>query len=243
MNYKNLSLVALSFFSLGFNSYVEVKPIFVAETSISKTIFMNEEVVTEDETKVFYDLLDANSFELPKFESFNNAYKGYEVLKAEGKIENEMLTIVDFSLSSKEDRMWVINMKTKEVVLQTLVAHGRNSGLEFANSFSNISESYQSSLGFYLTGETYTGKHGLSLRLDGLEKGINSAARDRAVVIHGADYVSENFVNQNGRLGRSQGCPAVSTVISKKLINLIKDKSCLFIYHSSKKYLAKSNLI
>jgi hypothetical protein len=243
MNYKYLSLVALSFFSLGFDNYVEVKPLLVAETTIYETTFTTKENVIDEETKVFYDLLDANSFELPKFESFTNAYKGYEALKAQGKIQNEMLTIVDFSLSSKEDRMWVINMETKEVVLQTLVAHGRNSGLEFADSFSNISESFQSSLGFYLTGESYIGKHGLSLRLDGLEEGINSAARERAVVIHGADYVSDQFIRENGRLGRSLGCPSVSNAVSKKLINLIKEKSCLFIYHATKKYVAKSNLI
>ena len=171
------------------------------------------------------------------------AFEGYNELKNQGIIEKEYLTIVDFSLSSNEDRMWVIDMSTKQIVFQSLVAHGRNSGELFATDFSNKSESYQSSLGFYATGETYVGKHGLSLRLDGLEYGINDKARDRAVVIHGADYVSEDFVKTNGRLGRSQGCPAVPNEVSKELIELIKDKSCLFIYHPSRSYITKSKLV
>jgi hypothetical protein len=134
-------------------------------------------------------------------------------------------------------------MLTKKVVLKSLVAHGRNSGDEFASKFSNQSESFQSSLGFYATGEVYQGKHGLSLRLDGLEYGINDHARDRAVVIHGADYVSEKFVHANGRLGRSLGCPAVPYSLHKEFINIVKDKSCLFIYHPSRTYIAKSKLV
>jgi len=134
-------------------------------------------------------------------------------------------------------------MLTKEVVLKSLVAHGRNSGDEFATKFSNSAESFQSSLGFYVTGEVYQGKHGFSLRLDGLEYGINDNARNRAVVIHGADYVSDKFAKSNGRLGRSLGCPAVPYAIHKEFINTIKDKSCLFIYHPSRTYVAKSKLV
>ena len=196
----------------------------------------------EVKCKTFYADIASNKYSLPKFESFQKAFEGYSSLKEQGIIEKEYLTIVDFSLSANEERMWVIDMKTKQVVLRSLVAHGRNSGDVFANEFSNKSESYQSSLGFYATGETYVGKHGLSLRLDGLEYGINDKARDRAVVIHGADYVSESFIKSNGRLGRSQGCPAVPNEISAQLIELIKDKSCLFIYHPSRSYIKKSKL-
>ena len=109
-----------------------------------------------------------------------------------------------------------------------------NSGGEFANNFSNAQSSNKSSLGFYATGETYNGKHGLSLKLYGLEKGLNDNARERAVEIHGADYVSESFIKQNKRLGRSQGCPAIPVDMNEKIINIIKDKSCLFIFHPSK---------
>src|SRR5690606_4161345 len=116
-------------------------------------------------------------------------------------------------------RMWVIDMTTNTVLMHSLVAHGRNTGDVFAKNFSNASESYKSSLGFYLTGETYTGKHGMSLKLDGLEKGVNDNARNRAVVIHGADYVSDSFIKNNSRLGRSLGCPAVPRELTKQLIS------------------------
>jgi hypothetical protein len=131
--------------------------------------------------------------------------------------------------------MWVIDLEKNIVLFQTLVAHGRNTGEEYAKEFSNQAESFKSSIGFYATGEIYKGKHGLSLKLDGLEKGLNDNARKRAVVIHGADYVSESFIKQNKRLGRSQGCPAVPVEMNEKIINAIKDKSCLFLYHPSAK--------
>lgn len=242
MNYKLLSLFALSFLCLSFTSISNVKENENSKTD-PKLVASNVKVAFETKCKSFYNSIESNEFSLPKYESFSKAFEGYNELKKQGIIEKDYLTIVDFSLSSNEERMWVIDMNTKEIVLRSLVAHGRNSGELFANDFSNKSESYQSSLGFYTTGETYIGKHGLSLRLDGLEYGINDNARDRAVVIHGADYVSEEFVRTNGRLGRSQGCPAVSNEISKELIELIKDKSCLFIYHPSRNYVTKSRLV
>lgn len=220
----------------------EIKIENIEETD-PKLLAVNAKASFEAKCKSFYEDINFSNYSLPKFESFTKAFEGYEQLKAQGKVKNEKLTIVDFSISSNEERMWVIDMIEKKVVLQTLVAHGRNSGDEFANSFSNTSESYQSSLGFYATAEVYVGKHGTSLRLDGLEYGINDNARNRAVVIHGADYVSESFIRANGRLGRSQGCPAVSNQISQKLIELIKDQSIIFIYHPSRNYVTKSKLV
>jgi hypothetical protein len=190
-----------------------------------------------------YNNLNTNNFKLPQLESFTKALEGFYQLKQKGLIQNDILTLVDFSLSANSKRMWVIDMATNTVLYNTLVAHGRNSGEEFATQFSNKSESYQSSLGFYLTGETYQGKHGLSLRLDGLERGINDKARERAVVIHGADYVSEKFIKQNKRLGRSQGCPALPMELNQEIIKTIKDKSCLLIYHPSRSYKVASKLI
>jgi hypothetical protein len=111
-------------------------------------------------------------------------------LQTKGKIQKNILTLIDFSLSSNVKRLWIIDLNTKTVLFNSLVAHGRNTGNEFAASFSNKSESFKSSLGFYATGEVYQGKHGLSLRLDGLERGVNDNARARAVVMHGADYVA-----------------------------------------------------
>lgn len=181
-----------------------------------------------------YSRLDANSFTLPSFECFNLALNGLSRLKEKGLIQKNILTLVDFSKSSNTKRLWVIDLNNNIVLFHTLVAHGRNTGEEFANEFSNQAESFKSSIGFYATGEIYNGKHGLSLKLDGLEKGLNDNARGRAVVMHGADYVSESFIRQNKRLGRSQGCPAVPVEMNEKIINVIKNKSCLFIYHPSK---------
>ena len=196
----------------------------------------------EMKVESIYHSLNANSFALPQYECFSNALKGYYQLKESGSIQKELLTIIDFSLSSNVKRLWVIDVATNTVLFHSLVAHGRNTGEEFANSFSNQAESYKSSLGFYVTGEIYNGKHGKSLKLDGLEKGINDNARERAVVIHGADYVSQNFIKGNKRLGRSQGCPAIPVELNEKIINVIKDKSCLFIYHPSRNLSISSKL-
>lgn len=182
-----------------------------------------------------YQSLNPNQFILPQFESFSEALKGYYKLKEKGLVKKEILTLVDFSLSSNTKRLWVIDLATNTVLFQSLVAHGRNTGEEFATNFSNRTSSFQSSLGFYVTGEVYNGKHGLSLKLDGVEKGTNCNARSRAVVIHGADYVSESFIKQHKRLGRSQGCPALPNELTQPIINTIKEQSVLFIYHPSRK--------
>ena len=187
----------------------------------------------DNNVEMVYNNLHANNFALPKEESFTQALKGFYLLKEKGLIKKNILTFVDFSLSSNLKRLWVIDLTTNTVLFQSLVAHGRNTGEEFANSFSNAQQSFKSSLGFYVTGEIYNGKHGMSLRLDGLEKGLNDNARSRGVVMHAANYVSNSFIKNNKRLGRSQGCPAIPEELSKDIINAIKDKSCLFIYHPS----------
>ncbi|PKP18997.1 MAG: hypothetical protein CVU07_00805 [Bacteroidetes bacterium HGW-Bacteroidetes-23] len=234
MNYKLLSVLLFGLFSF-------TKP--SNNTTDPKIIASNSKVTSESKVISLYNNLDAKNFKLPQLESFTKALEGFYQLKQKGLIQNDILTLVDFSLSANSKRMWVIDMSTNTVLYHSLVAHGRNSGEEFATAFSNKSESYQSSLGFYLTGETYQGKHGLSLRLDGLERGINDKARERAVVIHGADYVSDSFIKQNKRLGRSQGCPALPVELNQEIIKTIKDKSCLFIYHPSRSYKVASKLI
>ena len=242
MIYKILPLVLFCILSF--------KPINTVDAVIKHNITTDPELIAANskatlvtKCKTLYGVIDANNLSLPKFDSFLAAFQGYELLKLQGKISNEILTIVDFSLSSTVERMWVIDMKTQKVILQSLVAHGRNSGTEFATKFSNTNESFQSSLGFYVTGEEYQGKHGTSLRLDGMEAGINDNARNRAVVIHGADYVSEKLAKAQGYIGRSLGCPAVPYKVHKELIETIKDKSCVFIYHPSRNYVAKSKLV
>lgn len=227
MNYKVFSLVAL-FSLMSFTS---------ANTAVSKSkSSLPIASKTESRFVEVYRSLHSTQFALPDFKSFTEAFKGFEMLRNKGVINKDILTLVDFSLSSNAKRLWIINMNTYEVIMNTYVAHGKNTGEEYAESFSNADSSNKSSLGFYITGETYNGKHGLSLKLDGQEKGVNDNARRRGIVMHAADYVSESFIKANKRLGRSQGCPAVPTELSAEIIDLIKDKSCLFIYHPSRSY-------
>ncbi len=181
---------------------------------------------------------------VPKQEVVQMAVSGYLNLVEKGEIAmGSPLSIIDFSLPSTKERLWIFDLEEGNLLHHSLVSHGRNSGDLMAKKFSNINSSFMSSLGFYVTGETYQGKHGYSLRLDGVEKGFNDLARERAIVIHGADYANRDFVKNTGRLGRSLGCPALPMDIYKEVINTIKDGSCLFIYGNDADYLSKSPLI
>jgi len=176
-----------------------------------------------------------------KKEVFEKALAGWQRLAVRRQLERpNLLSIADMSQSSNSKRLYVLDMEKKTVVFTTYVAHGKNSGEEFARSFGNVSESNKSSLGFYLTGPAYSGKHGLSMRLKGLEKGINNSAEERGIVLHGASYVSESFIRQNGRLGRSQGCPAVPEVLCTDIVNLIKDGSAFFVFYPDENYFQNS---
>lgn len=194
---------------------------------------VTNKVTSLTETELLYNTINAHSESMPAYDCFRKAVEGYNLLKGKGKIKKNLLTVIDFTQSSNTKRLWIIDMASHTVLYNSLVAHGRNSGDEFANDFSNSGSSYKSSLGFYVTGEIYNGKHGQSLKLDGLENGLNSNARGRGVVMHAADYVSDAFIKAHHRLGRSQGCPAIPQEITAQVINLIKGKSCLFIYHPS----------
>lgn len=140
-----------------------------------------------------------------------------------------IITIIDFNKESTQKRLWIIDVKNQKLLLSSLVAHGQGSGENMATQFSNIADSHQSSLGFFVTKNIYFGKHGKSLILDGMDKGLNCAAKNRSIVVHGAEYVSEEFIKQHGRLGRSYGCPAVPESLKTKIIDLIQDKTMLFI--------------
>lgn len=168
------------------------------------------------------------------YEIFNLAVSGYQQIDNLNK--DNIISIIDYSKPSTDKRFFVIDLHDKKLIYKCLVAHGRNSGENTADSYSNEQESLKSSLGFYITKETYTGKNGYSLRLEGLEKGINDNAMAREIVIHGADYVSEEFIKKNGRLGRSWGCPALPAGLSKEIIDKISNGSCLFIYADDKFY-------
>lgn len=177
-------------------------------------------------------------------EAFDYAKKGFDKLVAQGKlVNNSVLSIVDFSQPSTRKRLYVIDLENYRLLFNTWVAHGRNSGREMATSFSNQESSYKSSPGFYVTRETYNGGHGYSLKLDGLEKGINDNAYNRAIVIHGAEYVNPSLIASQGYIGRSLGCPAVPVKLAKPIINTIKNGSCLFIYHPDASYLQRSPVL
>ncbi len=175
------------------------------------------------------------------FQAFDQAMTGYETLN----IQNPILTLIDFSKPSTEERFYVINLDKKEILFETVVAHGKRSGENYATSFSNKSGSCQSSLGFFLTEQTYKGKAGLSLTLNGLEKGINDNVRKRGVVIHGAAYANPEKAKYAGRLGRSQGCPALPVKINKPVIDVIKNGTLVFAYSElfNEDYLVKSTVL
>lgn len=243
MKYRILTVVGVLIFSFAFSSTSEINNSKDSKITPDLTIKADLEKTFEAEVAELYETFSLKNATMPALSVFEKAISGYMKLDDAGKISNPLLTVIDFNLSSTKKRMWILNMDTNEVVFNTYVAHGKNTGVEFANNFSNTENSHQSSLGFYVTGETYYGKNGLSLFIDGMEKGFNSNARKRYVVIHGADYAEPEFINRVGRLGRSYGCPAVPNKIAKKLIHTIKGKSVVYIHKNDKNYLEKSNYL
>jgi hypothetical protein len=171
------------------------------------------------------------------FDVFRSAMEGYSTIDAPNK---SLLSIIDYSKPSNEKRFFIIDVENRRLIYNTLVAHGKKSGYVNATKFSNKYGSHKSSLGFFRTGKSYYGKRGYSLELEGLEKGINDNARQRGIVIHGANYVSERIANGNGVIGRSWGCPAVSKKLSKEIINLLRGGSLLYIYADDEVYKEKS---
>ncbi len=190
------------------------------------------------ETQKLYDSMRLQS--VLNYEAFEQAIVGHQTIPVKNK---DILTVVDFTLPSTEKRMYVLDLKNKKLLFHTIVAHGRNSGEKYATKFSNKHGSLQSSLGFYLTDVTYQGGNGYSLRLEGMEPGINDQAMARAVVIHGADYCSQNVIRTTGRLGRSYGCPALPRELNKPIIDVIKNGSLLFVYAGDEEYLASSKVL
>ena len=176
-------------------------------------------------------------------EVFEIAVKGYSELYLKNKLRNKkFLTIVDMSLSSNTERMFIIDMEKRILVEKKLVAHGMKTGYEFASNFSNDQSSHKSSLGFFITGDLYNGRHDLSMKLDGQEYS-NDNARSRGLVVHSADYVSCEYIESNGRLGRSFGCPAIDKEGYEETVNKLKGGSCYFIYYPSRSYLSHSKIV
>lgn len=175
-------------------------------------------------------------------QAFEYAKQGFNKLAGEGKLNNDsILSIVDFSKPSSEKRLFVLDIKNYKMLFNTWVAHGQNTGREWATHFSNQHESHKSSPGFYVTMGTYEGKNGYSLKLEGLESGINDNAYERGIVMHGADYVSQSLANSRGWVGRSHGCPAVPEQLNRPIINTIKGGSCFFVYHPT--YINSSRIL
>lgn len=197
----------------------------------------------EADIDLIYDSLNLENLGLKK-EAFIYAYTGYKNLEEQEVFSKEgLITICDFSQSSRKKRLYIIDLNNYKLIMNTYVAHGRNSGEEYAKRFSNNLESHQSSLGFYKTKKTYIGGHGLSLVLSGLENGFNDKAERRKIVIHGSAYACEDYLRRSEYLGRSFGCPAIPQNQAGKLITTIKNGTCLFIYHPNKTYLTGSKIL
>ena len=212
---------------------VAASPSTIADSSITAT----------SAAAVLYMHAELEQHGLSK-EAFEYAWKGYQYLLERKMISRRnYLTVCDFSQSSKQKRLYIIDVENSELLINTYVAHGKNSGAEYANSFSNTPESLQSSLGFFITANTYTGEHGLSLRINGVDPGYNDKALTRSIVIHGAAYVDAARANNGMYMGRSWGCPAVPQKESAKIITTIKNGTCLFIYHPSRTYLQRSKIL
>lgn len=242
MTHKILTVIALLFFSFVFTTIggnTTPRNFTESETSLDSS----EKTSIEEDITQLYSAFSTKNSSLPNLSSFKNGLLGYYKLSQQDQVEKEILTIIDFTLSSTKKRLWVLDMKNQKVLFHSVVSHGKNTGGEFATEFSNTVNSLQSSLGFYITGETYFGKNGLSMFLDGMENQFNSRARERYVVMHGADYANPEFAAKLGRLGRSYGCPAVPTALTQEIIETIKDKSVLYIHSADKEYTSNSQMI
>ncbi len=199
--------------------------------------------VKADNSALLYDSLQLGGLGLSQ-EAYDYGMLGFKSLLSRGKLQNDsVIAIVDYSLPSSQKRLFVIDVRNGKLLFNTLVSHGRNSGKLNATSFSNQLNSFKTSLGFYVTDEVYMGEHGLSLRLEGTERGINDNAMHRAIVMHGADYVNEKLINSQGYIGRSLGCPAIPVAVHRQVIRALSNGACLFLYSPNKSYIAKSKML
>jgi hypothetical protein len=197
----------------------------------------------EAEVAALYDQINLKEIGLSK-KAFEYALKGYHYMMDHHWLgKANILSICDLSQSSRNKRLYVLDLDQKTVLVNTYVAHGRNSGMEYARSFSNNPASHKTSLGFYVTQDTYYGSNGLSLKIKGMERGFNDKACGRNIVVHGSEYVGPDFMQMNGISGRSYGCPAIPADETEEVIDLIKDGTCLFIYHPTKRYISRSKIL
>lgn len=221
--------------------FPEDKPAMVTAEKMSVPAMELRSVINEAEG--MYDSMALNRSGLNE-QAFEYAWRGYHNLLKRGLIRKKnVLSICDFSQSSCHKRMYVIDVTNRKLLFRTYVAHGQNSGAEYADSFSNEPNSFKSSLGFYLTSNTYFGHNGLSLRIQGVDTGYNDKASKRNIVLHGSSYASFRYMQTTGILGTSLGCPAIPSAISPRIIRAVKNGSCIFIYHNTRRYLERSTVI
>lgn len=193
--------------------------------------------------KDLYNELNAAQYNL-SFTAFRYAYIGYQSMRKQRKLnDKDLFSIIDFTKDCNTKRFYTIDLEKMKILYYTYVAHGKKSGERIPTSFSDVVESNKSSIGFYITGDTYNGSNGYSLMLHGDEKGYNSNLAKRSVVIHTADYANENYIARNGRMGRSLGCPVLPENIYKQVINTIKEKTMIFAYYNDTKYLKTSKYL
>jgi len=159
------------------------------------------------------------------------ALDAYNSATERGLVKKPYLTIIDYSKPSTEKRLWIFDLTQKKMLYELHVTHGKNSGQNIASKFSNKMNSLQTSLGTFITENTYQGRNGYSLRLEGLDRGVNDNAKKRGIVIHGASYATADYIKKRGRLGLSWGCPAIDKAVNEKVITLIKNGSVVFAYH------------
>jgi len=222
-------------------STISWKPANVVKAKRYSKSYLNEPFTARELLQKYID----NIYESARLEEsgltfnvFKKALTGFLNLKATDKLPQQcsVLTVVDYTKSSCEKRMWIIDVINKTLVLHTWVAHGERSGADIPKCFSDKMDSKQSSLGFFVTDDVYYGHNGRSLKLDGMDAGFNTNARAREIVVHGAEYVNPGIIEHKGRLGRSFGCPAVSTEVVDQVIDTIQGKTAMFINGNSKRY-------
>lgn len=190
-----------------------------------------------------YNLMSLGSYGLGR-DVFFSAYKGYQYLLNKGALPKaNLLTICDYSQSSNSKRLYVIDLLSSRLLYNTFVSHGRNSGSEYASTFSNLQSSNKSSLGFSVTAETYSGIAGYSMRFNGMEPGINDQVRNRDIVLHGSRFVNEGIMDLRGTIGKSLGCPAIPIEFHKKIIDAISGGSCYYAHYPDSWYLHNSKIL
>ena len=218
------------------SSFARSANVAAAATSAKSSISTNANFAIDDFNEAAIGAIETDVLEL--------ALGAASCAVKSGAVERpRTLTVIDYSKPSSQKRLWVYDLATRQLLYEELVAHGQGSGANLATQFSNKADSHQTSLGLFVTDDTYVGRNGYSLRLDGLDKGLNDLARDRAIVMHGAPYVNPAFVKANGRLGRSHGCPAVSDAVARELINRVKGGGLVFAYYPDAQFLKTSKYL